>query len=134
MSLKLRCAVALLLSMIGSGHAQIPQPNGARVRRGVLPRSWRGSGPHCSAKPEFQVHEYNSDLYILRESGCSDFEKPFLYLLFGREKALLLDTGAGKTDVARTVKRIIERWLGRNKRSSIPLVVAHTHAHPDHIA
>ena len=128
------CAVALLLLMLGTGHAQAPQPNGAGVRGGVLPRSWRPSGPHCPAKPEFQVQEYNQDLYILRESGCSDFEKPFLYLLFGREKALLLDTGAGKTDVDQVVKHIIDRWSRRNNRKSIPLVVAHTHAHPDHIA
>lgn len=120
--------------MLSTGYAQAPQPNGAGVRGGVLPRSWRPSGPNCPAKPEFQVHEYNQDLYILRESGCSDFEKPFLYLLFGKEKALLLDTGAGKTDVDQVVKHIIDRWSRRNNRKSIPLVVAHTHAHPDHIA
>ncbi len=54
--------------------------------------------------------------------------------MFGRDKALLLDTGAGKTDVDRIVKGVIDRWLARNRRGSIPLVVAHTHAPPDHIA
>lgn len=104
------------------------------VRTGVLPRSWQVSGPQCTGKPEFQVHEYNQDLYILRESGCSNYEKPFLYLLFGREKAFLLDTGAGKTDVARVVKDVIAQWLSRNGRGDIPLVVAHTHGHGDHIS
>ena len=114
--------------------AQAAQPNGGGVRAGVLPRSWQISGPECTASAEFQVHEYNQDLYILRESGCSNYEKPFLYLLFGKEKALLLDTGAGKTDVARVVKTQIDDWLSRNKRESIPLIVAHTHAHSDHIS
>ena len=39
--------------------------------------------------PDWQVHEYNADFYILRESGCTNYEKPFLYLIFGKDKALL---------------------------------------------
>jgi len=84
--------------------------------------------------PEFQIHEYNEDFYILRQSGCSNYEKPFVYLLFGKDKALLLDTGAGKTEIARVVTNIISKWLARNKRDAIPLIVAHTHAHGDHTA
>jgi hydroxyacylglutathione hydrolase len=124
----------LLLAAICQADAQAPQPNGGGVRAGVLPRTWQISGPQCPADPQFQVHEYNQDLYIFRESGCSNYEKPFLYLLFGNEKALLLDTGAGKTDVARAVKKQIDQWLNRNHRTSIPLIVAHTHAHRDHIS
>jgi hydroxyacylglutathione hydrolase len=115
-------------------EAQAPQPNGGGVRSGVLPRSWEASGPQCRGEAHFQIHEYNPDFYILRESGCSNYEKPFLYLLFGKEKALLLDTGAGKTDVARVVKNQIDQWLKRNNRDSIPLIVAHTHSHGDHIS
>src|SRR5262249_27607180 len=59
---------------------------------------------------------------------------PFLYLLFGKEKVLMLDTGAGKTDVADVVQGVIAAWLKRNGRDAMPLVVAHTHAHGDHIA
>src|SRR5262249_15750074 len=110
--------VALLLLVLGTGYAQARQPNAAGVQGGILPRSWRPSGPYCSTKAKFQVHEYNPDLYILRESGCSDFEKPFLYLLFGREKALLLDTGSSKTDVDQVVKHITDRWSSRNNRKT----------------
>ena len=127
-------ALALLFAVCASSIAQVAEPNGGGVRPGVLPRSWLSSGPRCPDTPEFQVHEYNEDLYILRESGCSNYEKPFLYLLFGADKVLLLDTGAGKTDVAAVVKRTIDDWLRRNRRDSIALVVAHTHAHGDHIA
>jgi glyoxylase-like metal-dependent hydrolase (beta-lactamase superfamily II) len=124
----------LVFTVYGQLSAQAPQPNGGGVRAGVLPRSWLVSGPQCAGNPQFQVHEYNPDLYILRESGCSNYEKPFLYLLFGKEKAFLLDTGAGKTDVAQVVKDQIDHWLGRNNRERIPLIVAHTHAHRDHIS
>jgi glyoxylase-like metal-dependent hydrolase (beta-lactamase superfamily II) len=106
----------------------------AGVVPGVLPDRWNVSGPQCPPDPKFQVHEYHADLIILRESGCSNYEKPFLYLLFGADKVLMLDTGAGKTDVADVVQRVIAGWLQRHNRDAIPLVVAHTHAHGDHIA
>jgi glyoxylase-like metal-dependent hydrolase (beta-lactamase superfamily II) len=122
----------LLLTLSEAGNAQGPQPDGAGVRTGVLPSSWVLGGPKCVEIPQFQIHEYNEDLYIIRESGCANYEKPFLYLLFGKDKALLLDTGAGKTEVSRYVGTVIDSWLRRNKRESIPLVVAHTHAHRDH--
>jgi len=124
--------VTILLSLSGAGLPQTPQPDGAGVRPGTLPKAWLLGGPKCVEIPEFQVHEYNEDFYILRQSGCSNFEKPFLFLLFGRDRALLLDTGAGKTDIARVVNKVIANWLARTKRSSIELVVAHTHAHKDH--
>jgi hydroxyacylglutathione hydrolase len=124
----------LLFGMAAVIFAQAPQPDGAGMKRGVLPDRWQVSGPECPADPKFQVHEYNEDLFILRESGCSNYEKPFLYLLFGTDKVFMLDIGAGKTDVAEVVKSVIQNWLARNHRDAIPLVVAHTHAHGDHIA
>ena len=54
----------------------------ARFEPGVLPPSWRSSGPVCEAVPDWQVHEYNSDFWILRESGGINYEKPFLCVLF----------------------------------------------------
>ena len=124
----------LLLSLPVVSRAQAAQPDGAGVRQGVLPKAWLPGGPKCIEMPEFQIHEYNEDFYILRQSGCSNYEKPFLYLLFGKDKALLLDTGAGKTDVVRVVMNIITKWQARNNREAIPLIVAHTHAHGDHKA
>ena len=124
----------LALLLAGAALAQTPQPDGGGVRLGSLPPKWQVSGPDCPAHPAFEVQPYNDDLYILRESGCSNYEKPFLYLLFGADKALLLDTGAGTTDVVDVVGRVIDAWLGRHGRDGIDLVVAHTHAHGDHTA
>ncbi|HEY0799403.1 MAG TPA: MBL fold metallo-hydrolase, partial [Steroidobacteraceae bacterium] len=123
-----------VLSISGQTVAQVPEPDGGGVRRGVLPRSWQASGPECPEKPTFQVQAYNDDFYILRESGCSNYEKPFVFLLFGTDRALLLDTGAGNTDIAAVVTEIVGRWLSKNQRDAIDLIVAHTHAHKDHIA
>jgi len=109
-------------------------PNGGEFRAGTLPLRWETGGPRCAEMPEWQVHEYNPDLYILRQSGCTDFEKPFVFLLFGGERALLLDTGSRKGNLAPTLQLVMHRWLSANHRDQIPLVVAHTHSHSDHVA
>jgi hydroxyacylglutathione hydrolase len=126
-----KLALALALSS-GLAHGQAPAPNGAGLERGTFPSQWMTGGPDCSTAPKWQVHAYNPDLYILRESGCTNYEKPFLYLFLGQERALLQDTGAGETDVAEVVHRTIGEWCRRNGRQSLPLVVAHSHGHDDH--
>jgi hydroxyacylglutathione hydrolase len=118
----------------GSLYAQAPQPDGGGVRSGDLPKSWRTGGPTCGDAPEWEIHAYNPDLYILRENGCVNYEKPFLYLFFGSEKAMLIDTGAGETHVASAVSGVIDEWAARNHRAAPPLIVAHSHSHADHIA
>lgn len=112
--------------------AQLPEPDGAGIRAGALPSSWITGGPKCMEVPDFQIHEYNPDFYILRESGCIHYEKPFLYLIFGKDRALLVDTGAGTTEISRVLDGVIKKWLQRNGRESIPLVVTHSHNHGDH--
>jgi glyoxylase-like metal-dependent hydrolase (beta-lactamase superfamily II) len=101
---------------------------------GTLPAAWITGGPRCMEVPDWQVHEYNANFYILRESGCIHYEKPFLYLIFGADRALLVDTGAGTADTAAFVQNLIGKWLERNHRASIPLLVVHSHGHGDHTA
>jgi len=100
---------------------------------GTLPEAWL-AGVSCETEPVIQVHAYNEDLYVLRQSKCSHFEAPFLYLLFGEEKALLLDTGSlGEPPVAATVERIREKRARKKGKDPAHLVVAHSHSHFDHI-
>jgi len=127
-----RFLTALVFLVPVSVMAQLPEPDGAGIRAGTLPPAWITGGPKCMEVPEFQVHEYNPDFYILRESGCIHYEKPFLYLIFGKDKALLVDTGAGTTEIAHVLDGVIKKWLQRNGRESIPLVVTHSHNHGDH--
>lgn len=115
-------------------QAQAPQPDGAGVERGVLPRSWPTGGPKCMEQPDWRIHEYNEDFYIIRESGCVHYEKPFLYLIFGKDKVILMDTGAGTTELAAFVDHAIARWLQRKKRADIKFMVMHSHGHRDHVA
>lgn len=90
-----------------------------------------GSDP---AEPEMQVQALDADTFVIRQSVRTNFEAPFLYLLFGKDKALLLDTGAGGLRIRSTIDHVIDGWLRAHRRTDIPLIVAHTHAHRDHIA
>ncbi len=109
-------------------------PGVSGLQPGVLPASWKTGGPNCLTVPDWQVHEYNEDLYVLRESGCVHYEKPFLYLIFGEQKALLEDTGAGKVDTAPFVAELLARWAKRKNHAPVSLVVIHSHGHGDHTA
>ncbi len=124
----------MLLPLLLLSLAQVPQPDGGGLKPGTLPAKWISGGPSCVEEPDWQVHEYNDNLFIIRQSGCTHYEKPFLYLIFGKDKAALIDTGAGKNEVARIVDTTIARWLKRNNRESIQLVVTHSHGHGDHTA
>jgi hydroxyacylglutathione hydrolase len=76
--------------------------------------------------PEHQVHWYDERTAIIRQSLRTNFEGPFLYLLLGSERALLLDTGTGDTQL----RRLVDELLAGH---DLELVVAHTHAHGDHV-
>jgi len=102
--------------------------------RGTLPRRWTPEQPDCAGVPPFFVHAYNPSFFILRQSGCTHFEKPFLYLLLGAREAMLIDTGAGHADVAPFVDGILRAEASRLERGPLPLLVVHSHGHSDHVA
>jgi glyoxylase-like metal-dependent hydrolase (beta-lactamase superfamily II) len=101
---------------------------------GSFPERWISGGPDCDTEPAIQVHAYNCDLFILRQSLCTSFEAPFIYLIFGREKVMMLDTGAGGIAIQETVAGVIRSWLASSSLTSIELVVVHSHGHGDHTA
>lgn len=124
------CLLTLVPAL--SLFAQFPQPNGGDLERGTLADHWNTGGPKCMEMPEWQVHEYNPNLYILRQSGCTDAEMPFLYLFFGSERALLWDTGSRNGNLVPTLQHVVHSWLERNHRDHVSLVVMHSHSHDDH--
>ena len=104
------------------------------VAAGHLPDTWYAGGADCGGRAVFRVAAYNDDFFILRQPACTNYEKPFLYLIFGRDRALLFDTGAPTINVATPVDTLIRGWTARHGKTSLGLVVAHSHAHSDHVA
>ncbi|MEM7157895.1 MAG: MBL fold metallo-hydrolase [Myxococcota bacterium] len=99
--------------------------------RGTFPRQWI-NGTACG-EPQIQVHYYDEDTVILRQSLCTSFEGPFMFLLFGEDQVLLEDTGDGNIPIADEVYGVIDDWLAANGRDSIELLVVNSHAHGDHL-
>jgi hydroxyacylglutathione hydrolase len=110
-----------------------PVAGGLDVRWNHGSRSARGD-----TEPPIQAHAYDEHTVILRQSKTTHYEAPFLYLLFGNERALLLDTGATSDPevfpLRATVDRLLADWLAVHPRESYELIVAHTHGHGDHVA
>jgi hydroxyacylglutathione hydrolase len=75
---------------------------------------------------------------ILRQNKAVNYEAPFLYLLFGNDRALLVDTGATPEPelfpLRATVDRLLAGWLAAHPRDRYELLVAHSHSHGDHVA
>jgi hydroxyacylglutathione hydrolase len=116
-----KCAVAAIVT------AAACSPHAATRSTPEIDRGWYAGGSTCSG-PQFQVRAYTKDFFILRQAACTNYEKPFLYLIFGSERALLLDTGAGNVDLVTPIDTLLRM------RGMRDLVVAHSHAHSDHTA
>jgi glyoxylase-like metal-dependent hydrolase (beta-lactamase superfamily II) len=88
------------------------------------------------ADPAIQVHQSDRHTFILRVSKAVSFEAPFIFLLFGNERAVLFDTGPSADPATiplrRTVDELVDAWLAEHPRDGYELVVAHTHGHHDH--
>ncbi|HUA81994.1 MAG TPA: MBL fold metallo-hydrolase [Dyella sp.] len=101
---------------------------------GSLDMHWNNGAADCSktSQPPLQVHRYDAQTYILRESPCATFEAPFMYLLIGADRAVLIDSGdvadAKQMPLAQTVMGL----LPARGAEKMPLLVVHTHGHLDH--
>lgn len=117
-----------------------PPPAAPTLEAGNLNVQWIAGAANCNQdnNPALQVHAYNKNLVILRQNKCLNFEAPFIYLLFGSQKAFLIDTGATASaatfPLSTTVENLLVEHYGAAQRAQIMLVVAHTHAHGDHRA
>lgn len=104
----------------------------------MFPERWNCGVRLGASEAPIQVHAAGPNSYILRQSKTLSYEAPFLYLMFGRERAVLWDTGATADSrqfpLRQTVDRLIAQWLQQNPHDGYSLVVAHTHAHGDHVA
>jgi glyoxylase-like metal-dependent hydrolase (beta-lactamase superfamily II) len=111
-------------------------PASSEPVRGSLPAQWSIGAQDCAAasQPPLQVHAYDPQTFILRQSLCADPEANFLYLLVGSQKALLIDTGAIADAVKMPLAKTVLSLLPTKDGASLPLLIVHTHRHRDHYA
>jgi hydroxyacylglutathione hydrolase len=101
---------------------------------GSLDVQWDAGAEDCekATTTPIQVHQYEPQTYILRQSLCSNFEAPFLYLLIGEDEALLIDTGATEDAAQMPLAKTVMDLVPSKDGAKLPLLVLHTHGHRDH--
>jgi glyoxylase-like metal-dependent hydrolase (beta-lactamase superfamily II) len=119
------CTLLMACSIISPAHSQLAP--------GTMDVHWNEGSEDCNKNPQppIQVHRYNADTFILRESLCATYEAPFIYLLIGKTKALLIDTGAVTDAKSMPLAQTVISLLA-SRGSTLPLMVVHTHGHLDH--
>src|SRR5206468_12908542 len=119
------CALLTVCSILSPAYSQLVP--------GTMDVQWKGGSNDClkNPQPPIQVHRYNAQTFILRESLCATYEAPFIYLLIGKSKALLIDTGAVADAKTMPLAQIVISLLA-TRGLKLPLMVVHTHGHLDH--
>jgi glyoxylase-like metal-dependent hydrolase (beta-lactamase superfamily II) len=89
--------------------AKLPRPAYASLPRVSVPSDW------------FEVYRVDPDVYAIYEPR--QWQEVISYLVVGRERALLFDTGMGIADIGAVVSALTDR----------PVVVLNSHSHHDHV-
>jgi hydroxyacylglutathione hydrolase len=91
-----------------------------------------------NSDPDIQVHWYDERTVILRQNKAINYEAPFMFLLFGDNRAVLVDTGATASPELFPLRAVVDglvvEWLARRPSEDYQLVVLHSHGHGDHVA
>ena len=120
--------LACLLASAAPLHAAAPTE--------ALSAKWNPGSTDCAKTPgpPLEIHHYDPQTVILREGLCATAEAPFMYLLIGAKKALLIDTGDVEDPHQVALAQAVLELLPAAGAAKLPLLVAHTHRHQDHRA
>ena len=132
--------IAMLFSMSVTANTE-----GARSgssSKPVLPtatlrdKNWIHGSTNCDTNedPAIEVFQYDQSSYILRQNKCLSFEAPFIYVLLGEEKILVLDTGATKSALDFPLYETVRSLIKTEGTIEQELLVVHSHSHSDHHA
>jgi len=107
-----------LISVRLSLFAQAPVPNWCRA----LPHTeYKALDRVAISDPWFEVYKPAPDVFAIYEPHQA--EEVISYLIAGKKKALLFDTGMGISDI----KKVI------NELTKLPVIVLNSHTHNDHV-
>jgi hydroxyacylglutathione hydrolase len=141
--------VCTLIFMLCSGCGSVPSveaklssSQSKAPESALTAYSWHHGAQDCELNqaPEFQVFAHSETSYILRQNKCVSFEAPFIYVLLGSEKVLVLDTGATEsgdnaplyTPLYTLVRQLIDSQSKTQAARDRQILVWHSHGHGDH--
>jgi hydroxyacylglutathione hydrolase len=99
---------------------------------------WIHGSPDCKTNkdPAIEVFQYDKSSYILRQNKCLSYEAPFIYVLVGDDKILVVDTGATESanefPLYETVLSLKQDHADESQTKVREILVVHSHSHSDH--
>ncbi len=96
--------------------------------------TWDHGSPDCeqNRQPALDVYKHDEQTFIIRQNKCLTFEAPFIYILAGDSKTLILDTGALSDSPTFSFRTEIEKVIGKTLFEKNELIIIHSHGHSDH--
>ena len=134
------CVVLISLLLTGCSVVMADEStiNDVDSHKRLQDNQWNHGSEDCKENndPAIEVFRYDQSSYILRQNKCLNFEAPFMYLLFGQDKIVLIDTGATESAVEfplhQKVMSLIEEQSQESGFKDRFLIVLHSHGHGDH--
>lgn len=106
----------------------------SRYQSTIAKSNWIHGSENCEINqdPVFDVYKHNENSFIIRQNKCLTFEAPFVYILVGEQKILVLDTGALNDNPEFSLYAELEKVIGKEQLAMKQILVAHSHSHRDH--
>ncbi len=101
-------------------------------------KQWIHGSQDCENNQDhaIEVFQYDESSYVLRQNKCLSYEAPFIYVLIGQKKILVVDTGATENaeefPLYQTIQSLNQKHSGNISTNEREIVVIHSHSHSDH--
>jgi glyoxylase-like metal-dependent hydrolase (beta-lactamase superfamily II) len=101
-------------------------------------KQWIHGSQDCKTNKDLaiEVFQYDESSYVLRQNKCLSYEAPFIYVLIGDDKILVVDTGATESanefPLYKTIQSLNQKHSTQGKTSEREILVIHSHSHSDH--
>jgi glyoxylase-like metal-dependent hydrolase (beta-lactamase superfamily II) len=124
----------LLVLVLGGITQSVTLANEAEQPDVISKSNWNHGAANCklSSDPVTDVYQHDDHSFILRQNKCITYEAPFIYVLVGTDKVLVVDTGAIKESSTFSFYTELENILGEIVLGAKEVLVIHSHGHSDH--
>jgi glyoxylase-like metal-dependent hydrolase (beta-lactamase superfamily II) len=131
---------AILLAFVSGRLAAASDANAdshepSLQRESVLDKDgWIHGSMDCAVNEDAAIDVYSHDetTFILRQNKCLSFEAPFIYVLVGASKVLVLDTGATESLAEFPLFQTVQSAIGEETLATKEILIVHSHSHSDH--
>lgn len=138
--MKIHTSIFLLLMVSGCSAQPVTHVDENKrpltaERKSIIDKPiWIHGSADCdnNKEPLHDAYTHSEKTFIIRQNKCANFEAPFIYVLVGEQKILVLDTGAVNDKSESSLDKEIEMLLGKEQFSSKEILVVHSHGHGDH--